>query len=130
MVSLEKDMAVIGAVNELLLQKQNPIFINSNIIYQYVRMMEARSGYAVVRGFSTESLYNLLKNKTELFQYDLCESFKCQEPTYRVLYADSDCFKNIKEFIIHMIDALDPALNYPYDFLESMRLIDALECLS
>lgn len=29
-----------------------------------------------------------------------------------------------------MIDALDPALNYPYDFLESMRLIDALECLS
>mgnify|MGYP007031565242 FL=1 len=43
MVQLEKDMAVIGAVNELLRQHEENIVINANIVCEYTRMMEARS---------------------------------------------------------------------------------------
>lgn len=132
MISLEKELALIGCANELLLRGQNP-FINFGIVFQYARMMEARSGYAVVLGFSQETLERLLSKHQELFQHDLVRSAEYGQKTYRILIEGAERGQqiwpalDIVQHIQKMLDILDPALNYPLPFLDEMRLLPALQ---
>ncbi|MDE7244970.1 MAG: hypothetical protein K2O18_13495 [Oscillospiraceae bacterium] len=129
MVSLNKELAVIGTVNETLLQKLKPL-INFDLVWEYSRMMEARSGYAVVNEFSREALERLLSSHEEFFQYDYLESASRGKPTYRIrIGADSSDMtpKQIARLTAKMMDKLDPVVNYPVDFLEEdMRLRNVL----
>lgn len=51
---LEREIAVIGCTNEILLQGLEP-YINAEIVHQYIRMLEVRSGYAVMATSLTTS---------------------------------------------------------------------------
>lgn len=129
MVRLEKDMAVIGTVNELLRQHEEDIVINANIICEYARMMEARSGHAVVNGFSAGSLTDFLWNHSDFFRYDPGESEKHAQPSFRLQTGDSGIpreMEDIRMFVGRMLTTLDPALNLPCAFLGDMQLLDTL----
>ena len=129
MVQLEKDMAVIGAVNELLRQHEENIVINAIIVCEYTRMMEARSGYAVVNGFSAGSLTDFLWNHSNFFQYDPSESEKHAQPSFRLQTGNSGMpheMGDIRMFVGRMLTTLDPTLNLPYAFLADMQLLDVL----
>ncbi len=135
MIRLGKELAVIGATNELLLQHREP-FINFNIVCKYTRMLENRSGYAVLHGFSEKSLQEFLCMRENLFRYDYAETVIAGKPTYRLLVNNLlPMCKNelamdehqIKTLVRNMMDCLDPALNYPIAFLEYMGLIDILK---
>lgn len=144
MVRLEKETAIIGTVNELLLQgvgTTNPdgkgLLINEDIVFKYSRMMEIRSGYAVVNGFSGDSLNRFFSNCNRLFQYDPFVLTQENKPSYRLRTEELlECSEGnlyglsrsqINAAIGRMIDILDPNLNYPLDFLEDMQLLGVLE---
>lgn len=150
MVRLEKEMAVIGTVNELLRQGAQGVRVpdsgdgeslsmNEDIVFQYSRMMEARSGYAVVNGFSSSSLNQFFSDCDQLFQYDPYHSTEKGKQSYRLrveeLLPPSELPEGslyslepsqIQTLVGHMVDILDPSVNYPFDFLKDMRLLDAL----
>lgn len=143
MVRLEIEMAVIGAVNELLCNPQETSgeypLLNDEIIFEYLRMMEARSGYAVVNGFSRKSLDWFFSNYNQLFQHDPHRSMQDKQ-FYRLridkllphleLSDGGRCQLNqpqINTLIKRMMDILDPCVNYPLDFLNGMRLLGVLE---
>lgn len=123
---LEKELALIGCANEILLQGLEP-YINMEIMLQYIRMLEARSGYAVMPGFSQDSLEWLLSRHGDLFQHDLQRSGDAGQKTYRILFGGGRDEQAIERFAQKMIVALDPAVNYPLCFLEDMRLLPALQ---
>lgn len=127
MVALQKEIAVIGAANELLLFRKNPV-LNGSVVYQYSRMLEARSGYAVVCGFSRATLERFLDTHKELFRYDDLESEARGEPSYTLQDLDTSEWTPgaVTGMIQKMLIHLDPAVNYPMDCLEDMRLMDAL----
>lgn len=127
MVALQKEIAVIGAVNELLLFRKKPV-LNGSVVFQYSRMLETISGYAVVCGFSRATLEWFLDTHKELFRYDDLESEARGEPSYTLQDWDASEWTPgaVTGMIQKMLVHLDPAVNYPMDFLEAMRLIDAL----
>lgn len=142
MVRLEIEMAVIGTINELLQsnKKNNEyLSIDADIVSEYSRLMEIRSGYAVVNGFSSISLNQFFSNCYELFQYDPYRSVEKGKPSYRLriekLLPHPEFtemrLKNLEEQQINtlvgrMMDILDPSVNYPLNFLEDMKLIGVL----
>ena len=123
---LEREIAVIGCTNEILLQGLEP-YINAEIVHQYIRMLEVRSGYAVIPGFSWDVLEGLLSRSESLFQYDLRKSGEMRQETYRILFEGERNEQAIGRFIQEMIDILDPAVNYPLSLLKDMRLLPALQ---
>ncbi len=124
LIRLNKELAVIGATNELLRQHMEPA-INFDVVCEYTRMLETRSGYAVLHGFTEESLQQFLREHKNLFQYDYAKTVLTGKPTYRLSVVPMDEHQ-IKAFVGNMMDCLDPAINYPIDFLEDMRLMDVL----
>lgn len=124
MIRLNKELAVIGTANELLRQHMEPV-INFDVVCEYTHMLETRSGYAVLHGFTEESLQQFLCEHKNLFQYDYAKTTLTGKPTYRLSAAQMDEHQ-IKTFVGNMVDCLDPAINYPCDFLEDMRLMDVL----
>lgn len=145
MVRLEMEMAVIGAVNELLMQDVQDswyehLSMNEDIIFEYSRMMEVRTGYAVVNGFSRGALNHFFSSCNQLFQYDPYKSAQEGKQFYRLrieellspLELPEGGLRGLKQpqvtsLVGHMMDILDPSVNYPLDFLEDMRLIEVLE---
>lgn len=147
MVRLEVEMAVIGTVNELLIQGTESTWetgreylsMDEEIVFEYSRMMEARSGYAVVNGFSSSSLNGFFANCNRLFQYDPYGSVQTGKESYRLRIEEllspieipeeglhSLARPQINTLIAHMMDILDPSVNYPFDFLEDMQLLGVL----
>lgn len=149
MVCLEIEMAVIGTINELLIQgaaknakviDNRSLLIDDALVFEYSRMMEARSGYAVVNRFSGDSLNRFFSTCSRLFQFDPYQSAQRGRKLYRLRTEDllpalefpkeDLCHlkrTQINTLIGHMMDILDPSMNYPVDFLEDMQLIAALE---
>jgi len=147
MVRLEKEMAVIGAINELLIQctkgkrelDDECLLMSEDIIFDYSRMMEVRSGYAVVNGFSSMSLNQFFSDCDQLFQYDPYRSAQEGKQAYRLrieeLLPPSELLEGslcalerpqIDTLVGNIMDILDPSVNYPYDFLEDMQLLNVL----
>lgn len=146
MVRLELEMAVIGTVNELLRQgpggeegEKQLLSLDEELVFEYSRMMEARSGYAVVNGFSGDSLRSFLSGCDRLFQYDPFTSARKNKCSYRLRIEEllpppelpeGDLYRlerpQIRALVGHMMDILDPSVNYPVDFLKDMRLLDVL----
>ncbi len=91
-------------------------------------MLETRSGYAVVHGFSEKSLEQFLRTHKNLFQYDYNQTALTGKPTYKPIISNLSPMHEheIKTFIGTIMDYLDPAINYPITFLEDMRLMDVL----
>lgn len=148
MVRLEKEMAVIGTINELLIQGSKDrgelddecLSMSEDLVFEYSRMMEARSGYAVVNGFSSISLNQFFSDCDQLFQYDPYRSEVNGKRAYRLRIeellrpserlAGSLCSlepPQIHTVVGRMMDILDPSVNYPFDFLEDMQLLDVLK---
>lgn len=147
MVQLEMEMAVIGTINELLIQgikddqemDDERLSMNEDIVFKYSRMIEARSGYAVVNGFSGISLNRFFSDCDQLFQYDPCRSAQEGKPSYRLRIEELLPHSAFWEGSLHglgrpqidilvgrMMDILDPSVNYPFDFLEDMQLLEVL----
>lgn len=122
MISLNKELAVTGMINELLLQGDKDVYININIMCEYTRLLEARSGYAVLHGFSEKSLNELLMFKPRLFEYSYIETDRSGKITYKVKGTNRDRIRLMQ----NILDELDPAVNYPCDFLESMKVLELL----
>ncbi len=150
MVRLEVEMAVIGTVNELLTKEENVgeveetgskyLSMDEKIVFEYSRMIEARSGYAVINGFSSSSLNRFFANCNRLFQYDPYESVQRDKESYRLRIEEllppqeipNGGLRRLKKsqvgtLIGRMMDILDPSVNYPVDFLEDMKLLHVLE---
>ena len=123
---LEKELALIGCANEILLQGLEP-YINTEIVLQYIRTMEIRSGYVLMPGFSQDSLEWLLSRHEDLFQHDLKRSDEAGQETYRILFEGGRDEQAIERFVQKMIVALDPSVSYPLYLLEDMRLLPALQ---
>lgn len=147
MVRLEIEMAIIGTVNELLIQgatgtrelDNEGLSMDEDIVFKYSRMIEARSGYAVVNGFSGGSLNRFFSSCNRLFQYDPFRSIQGNKPSYRLRieellspleFLEGDVYSlkqpQINTVIGRMMDILDPSVNYPFDFLEDMQLLGVL----
>ena len=123
---LEKELALIGCANEILLQGLKP-YINTEIVLQYIHTMEIRSGYVLMPGFSQDSLEWLLSRHEDLFQHDLKRSDEAGQETYRILFEGGRDEQAIERFVQKMIVALDPSVSYPLYLLEDMRLLPALQ---
>lgn len=123
---LESELAIIGCTNEILLQGLEP-YINAEIVLQYIRAMEIRSGYALMPGFSQGSLEWLLSRHEDLFQHDLQRSEEAGQETYRILFEGGRDEQATERFVQKMIVALDPSVSYPLYLLEDMRLLPALQ---
>lgn len=119
MVRLEKEMAVIGATYELLKNKQEPV-LDIDVLLQYIKAMEIRSGLAVMPGFSAKSLDLMFRKYECLFDRYVDTDGKI---TYRPKTGRDDA----DAFTVRMLDHMDPALNYPYGFIESTGLLPVLE---
>lgn len=135
MVQLEKEMAVIGTVAEMLRKynnKSEEVQVNIKMIYNYSLLLELRSGYTVVNDFTESALEDFLKRNDEIFY--------CIAPdeSYRLhvdrLLPDSERAKpsleSANRLIRNLIELWDPSVNYPLDVLDSMHLPEVSEALS
>lgn len=124
MVRLEKEMAVIGVVNYILRHPGHDAPLNMDTMRKYARMMEVKTGLAVVLGFSQESLDAFLGRYPDLF----VNTDPCGRGKYRMgPYAAPETPEEITAFVADLITRMDPALNYPMDFIETMGILGSLE---
>ena len=119
MVRLEKEMAVIGATYELLKNKQEPV-LDIDVLLQYIKAMEIRSGLAVMPGFSAKSLDLMFRKYECLFE-------RYVDTDGKITYKPKTGRDDADTFAMRMLDHMDPALNYPYGFIESTGLLPVLE---
>ena len=134
MVQLEKEMAVIGTVAEMLRKydnKSEDVRVDIKMIYDYSLLLELRSGYTVVNGFTESALEDFMKNNDEIFSYVKPSA------SYRLrvdrLLPESGLAKSSIEsanrLVRRLIELWDPSVNYPLDVLDSMRLPEVSEAL-
>lgn len=125
MVRLEKEMAVVGVVNYMLRHPGHDAPLDMDTMRKYARMMEVKTGLAVVLGFSQENLNGLLARYPDLF----ANTDPCGRGKYHMgPYAAPDTPERITAFIADLITRMDPALNYPMDFIRAMGILGSLEC--
>lgn len=124
MVRLEKEMAVVGVMNYILRHPGHDAPLDMDTMRKYARMMEIRTGLAVVLGFSQESLDAFLGRYPDLF----VNTDPCGRGKYRMgPYAAPDTPEEITAFVADLITRMDPALNYPMNFIEAMGILESLE---
>lgn len=124
MVRLEKEMAVVGVVNHMLRHPGRDAPLDMDAMRGYARMMEVRTGLAVVLGFSQESLDAFLGRYPELF----VNTAPYGRGKYRIgPYAAPETPEEITAFVANLITRMDPALNYPMAFIEAMGILGSLE---
>lgn len=124
MVRLEKEMAVVGVVNYILRHPGHDAPLDMDTMRKYARMMEVRTGLSVVLGFSQESLDAFLGRYPDLF----VNTDPCGRGKYRMgPYAAPGEPEEITAFVADLITRMDPALNYPMDFIEAMDILGSLE---
>lgn len=124
MVRLEKEMAIVGVVNYILRHPGHDAPLNMDTMRKYARMMEVKTGLAVVLGFSQESLDAFLSRYPDLF----ANTDPCGRGKYRMgPYAAPETPEEITAFVANLLTRMDPALNYPMDFIKSMGILGSLE---
>ena len=148
MVRLAKEIAVIGAISELLYERQEaelhdvPDFclsLNTTTVFEYSRQLEALSGYAIINDFSSSTLDRLFGEYDQLFQYDPYQSIQEDDKVYRVRLdallpssVQAGAFlpelemDQINTLVNRLFQVLEPSVNYPFDLLQKMRLLDVL----
>ena len=144
MVRLQTEMAVISTFYDLLEQQpvdwdpKEPqyISVDRQEILDYSRRLEEDSGYAIINAFSERSLDQFFTENYLLFQFDPCAPAQRNGcPAYRLRIenlksAGPSKKKTGKEFakliVRRMVEFLDPAVNYPFDLLEKMKMLDIL----
>lgn len=123
-VRLEKEIAVIGVVNYMLRHPGHDAPLDMDTMRKYARMMEVRTGLAVVLGFSQESLDAFLGRYPDLF----VNTDPYGKGKYRMgPYAAPKTPEEITAFVANLITRVDPALNYPMNFIEAMGILGSLE---
>lgn len=144
MVRLQTEMAVIGTVYDDLCHEDAAadggelyISLTREKVLQYSRNLEERSGYAIINGFSAQSLKKFFDDNQYLFQYDPYASALNEQtaPIYRLRV------ENLRPPVVpvpeqeealslalirRMIEFLDPVINYPFNLLKQMRMLDVL----
>lgn len=124
MVRLEKEIAVIGVVNYILRHPGHDAPLDMDTMRKYARMMEVKTGLAVVLGFSQESLDAFLGRYPDLF----VNTDPYGKGKYRMgPYAAPKTPEEITAFVANLITRMDPALNYPMNFIEAMGILGSLE---
>lgn len=151
MVRLEKEIAVIGVISELLHEPQTwqgmelpdvqncCLPLNVATVFEYSRQLETRSGHAIINGFSGSTLNQFFLEYDQLFQYDPYQSMQKDDRIYQVrldtlLPAFAKVETNFAELASEQINTLvgrlfqvlEPSLNYPFDLLQEMHLLDTL----
>lgn len=148
MVRLAKEIAVIGAIRELLYERQEaelpdvPNFclsLNTATVFEYSRQLEALSGYAIINDFSGSTLDRFFLEYDQLFQYDPYQSIQEDDKVYRVrldallpssvqagmLLPELE-LDQINKLVNRLFRVFEPSVNYPFDLLQKMQLMDAL----
>ena len=136
MVRIEKEMAIIMTVNFLIDSNRKLEFGYSEVSGE-LRLLEAQTGYAILQGFSQESLEEWMAGKYNLFTHVYDKDRKVfrlnidkilrrsleswEDPTVKVDRLTGDRLVN------KLIDLLDPALNYPIDVFEASDILRFLE---
>lgn len=134
MVQLEKEMAVIGTVTEMLRKydnKSEEVRVDIKMIYNYSLLLELRSGYTVVNGFTESALEDFLKRNDEIFCY-LKPSASYRLRVDRLLPESErtkPSLESANRLVRSLIELWDPSVNYPLDVLNSMRLPEVSEAL-
>ena len=124
MVSIDLDIAVIGAVGELLSTGKEPV-LSSAVVCEYTRMLEERSGLAVLNHFTREDVGRFLRDSPFFEVSEYSEPMKYKLKGCRDVSVLTE--PGILRILRKLMDAYDPRLNYPMELLEDMRLISVLE---
>lgn len=142
MVRLQTEMAIISTIGSILTDlllgdetgRASSITLDKKKILDYTRSLENTSGYAILNGFSEQTLDQFFINNDALFQFDP-DSSSGRDSAYRLRlenlhlggalpdHADPEFSSTV---IRQMIDVLDPAINYPMDLLRRMGVWDVL----
>jgi|GluameStandDraft_1065615.scaffolds.fasta_scaffold03991_5 hypothetical protein len=142
MVRLQTEMAVISTIGNMLINLLSgdetghalSITLDKKKILDYTRNLENDSGYAILNGFSEQTLDQFFINNYALFQFDPDSSSGC-DSSYRLRLENLHLggvqpdhkVPNFSQTVIRwMINVLDPAINYPMDLLRKMGVLDVL----
>lgn len=144
MVRLQTEMAVIGAVYDELChgdaaeadKEELYVLLTKEKVLRYSRDLEDRSGYAIINGFSAQSLKSFFDDNQYLFQYDPYASALNEQPApiYRLRVENLSPPVPVPDqkgalslaLIRKMVEFLDPVINYPFNLLKQMGMLDVL----
>lgn len=137
MVRLQAEMAVISTISDVLKQSSEDmreISIASATILRHIRALEESSGYAIINAFSERTMEQFLEDNYTLFQF-LPYTAERQDATYRLRLENlqlPDASQGMsadfsRAVIRQMMVHLDPAINYPFELLQKMGVVDALQ---
>lgn len=143
MIELSRRMAVIGTVNEILLNMMEngepiqAICLTPKIVSSYVFMLEVRSGYLISEEhLNTQSIESFFRNQCEVFQKTLnldgSAAYQLRIDKFltppELTQARSTPLSHccVVSIIAQMLDALGETGGYPQGFLRSMKIEDAM----
>lgn len=90
---------------------EDTIIIGADSLCDYIRMLSARTGYAIFNDTTESELIEFLSRYYKLFT---------RVPHTNYFYLNSSLENPIKT----VLSELDPPLNYPIDLLKNMQLIE------
>lgn len=115
MIFLDLKTAAFAAGTELI-RTQSPPILTTPLVYSTVNLLEVRTGHSIIMQFGDWEIEEFLMRRKDVFQMqrNLDRSF-----SYRIRpeYASS---------IHRLMDALDPTLNHPIDFLREIGLFEGV----
>lgn len=115
MIRLQKDFAVIATAQ--LVVKQGGDKINAETVKQFSRGLESQTGIAVINSFTDESLNMFFRNHPDFFK----RTYQRDEdgnPIYEI--------RPMYDLAQRMIQAIDPAVNYPMEILRAAGMLKPL----
>jgi len=146
MIYLQKEVTVVGAINEILLDQESKrekfteLELRPRMILSYACLIRAHNGFAVSWGFDEDALERFFLARKDVFEqmwnidnsfsFRLrIEKFLCAEELEeaRTVYLRHSSAVSVAAQLLMTLDAIHDNY-YPSGFLDNMKLYEARHC--